>query len=422
MCSTSLIGMQFAMQLKEQHDKETREAKTLNKVDLREIEKDGDAKKQVGEIDYAKHEQTVKQIERDEELEERARKAADAATWCPLQHEHGPNCIRPRGDCSHNHQKEIAIYERTTVEKIKAAKNFREAGNKLFKEQNYGLACVEYRKGLLQYDYTFPEGNEETKAVEDAKLSLFLNLAACKLHLDDFKEALNQCRQALSIDPNCAKALYRKGLSHMALFDYDDAKIALEEALEIEPSNKTIHSALHELREKMIEYNAKTKKMTNQMINNPDEMVDDEKSPKKKTAVDTIEEIMAGAKQNIVNQASDVMREDETIDDDRGDDRGLEQGEDVCDEESAESDKSEDEFPEKQSNEGLRRRNVDGGSKELDDDEELEDSLDAQQRSLTKIEKKRNEMRLDPISYLALLTAIFFLFTTLALGAYILVN
>lgn len=267
MCSTSLAGYQFAMQLKAQHDKEVEEQKQQNTTELPEITKDTDSRRQVGEIDYAKHEETIKKLEREDEIADHKAKALDAASWCPLDHEHGPNCVRPKGDCSHNHQKEIAIYERPTEDKIKAAKQFREAGNKLFKEQNYGLACVEYRKGLLQYDYTFPEGDEEILAVDQAKLALHLNLAACKIQLDDYNEALTNCRCALQIDPNSCKALYRRGIAQMGKLDFDEAKTSFLDALSVEPNNKTVHTALVELKDKIAEYDAKTRKVAEHVIN-----------------------------------------------------------------------------------------------------------------------------------------------------------
>ena len=56
---------------------------------------------------------------------------------------------KPPG-CSHDHQKEIAIYEKPTADKIAAADRFRLEGNDAYKDQNFGLASVQYRKALVQ--------------------------------------------------------------------------------------------------------------------------------------------------------------------------------------------------------------------------------------------------------------------------------
>ncbi len=57
---------------------------------------------------------------------------------------------RARPGCSHDHRKEIEIYEKPTEEKIKAAERFRQEGNEAYRKKNMGLASVQYRKALLQ--------------------------------------------------------------------------------------------------------------------------------------------------------------------------------------------------------------------------------------------------------------------------------
>lgn len=92
--------------------------------------------------------------------------------------------------CAHDHQKEIAIYEKPTDDKITAADRFREEGNAAYREKIYGLAAVHYRKALLYFDYTFPETPEQEAKTDRVKLAAHLNLAACKCHLEDWDEVL----------------------------------------------------------------------------------------------------------------------------------------------------------------------------------------------------------------------------------------
>merc|ERR1719162_2292653 len=105
---------------------------------------------------------------------------------------------------------------RVRRKKIRGADRFRQEGNEAFKKNNYGLAAVHYRKALLQFDYTFAEGDEETKWLEDVKLACLLNLAACKCQQEEWDEVLTQCRLALEINPRSVKAFYRTGLAHLA--------------------------------------------------------------------------------------------------------------------------------------------------------------------------------------------------------------
>lgn len=77
----------------------------------------------VGEIDYAKWDDLD---EEEEKKEEEKRKFA--------------------GMCSQDHRKERELYERPTAEKLQACELFKSQGNTAFKEQNYSLAALSYRK------------------------------------------------------------------------------------------------------------------------------------------------------------------------------------------------------------------------------------------------------------------------------------
>ena len=55
------------------------------------------------------------------------------------------------------------------------------------------------------------------------KLSCHLNLAAAKLQLEEYEEVLTQCRLALVVDSEKIKALYRRGLAHLALDEFPKA-------------------------------------------------------------------------------------------------------------------------------------------------------------------------------------------------------
>ena len=54
--------------------------------------------------------------------------------------------------------------------------NLGEEGNAAYKEENYGLASVHYRRGLLQFDYTFPETPE-------LQYTNIFSIYICTIHL-----------------------------------------------------------------------------------------------------------------------------------------------------------------------------------------------------------------------------------------------
>lgn len=266
MTVTSVAAYDLARKLCDDYDKRKKAEKEQN---AKKAEKKVEVKKEgrtVTQIDYAKHEETVKELDRQEKEQEYERKKMEASQWCTLDHEHGPNCKRPPTSCSHDHQKEWQIYEKSTEEKIKAADRFRQEGNEAYRKHNYGLASVQYRKALLQFDYTFAETDDLEKQVEAVKLPCLLNLAACKCQQEDWDEVLTQCRLALEVNPRAVKAYYRQGLAHLARDNFELAKDALMSAHEIEPANKEVLASLQQLKTKMETYKIRRRDVAKEMM------------------------------------------------------------------------------------------------------------------------------------------------------------
>ena len=122
MCTTSSEAYKLARQLCDEYERRKKREKELNlkKEAVNEQAKDKAAgegvSRTVTQIDYGKHERTALELDRQEEEEVFERKKQEAAQWCTLDHEHGPNCRRPPSSCSHDHQKEWQIYEKSTEE------------------------------------------------------------------------------------------------------------------------------------------------------------------------------------------------------------------------------------------------------------------------------------------------------------------
>eukprot|EP00930_Biecheleria_cincta_P047230 TRINITY_DN32693_c0_g1_i1.p1 TRINITY_DN32693_c0_g1~~TRINITY_DN32693_c0_g1_i1.p1 ORF type:complete len:394 (-),score=91.40 TRINITY_DN32693_c0_g1_i1:41-1222(-) len=266
MTVTSAAAYELARKLCDDYDKRKKAEKEQN---VKKAEKKVEVKKEgrtVTQIDYAKHEETVKELDRQEKEQEYERKKMEASQWCTLDHEHGPNCKRPPTSCSHDHQKEWQIYEKSTEEKIKAADRFRLEGNEAYRKHNYGLASVQYRKALLQFDYTFAETDELEKQVDAVKLPCLLNLAACKCQQEDWDEVITQCRLALEVNPRAVKAYYRQGLAHLARDNFELAKDALMSAHEIEPANKEVLASLQQLKTKIETYKIRRRDVAKEMM------------------------------------------------------------------------------------------------------------------------------------------------------------
>ena len=63
---------------------------------------------------------------------------------------------------------------------------------------------------MVYYDYTFPDKDEDWATIDGLRFSCNLNAAAAALKLGMHAEVLQQTYEALKVEPNNAKALYRR--------------------------------------------------------------------------------------------------------------------------------------------------------------------------------------------------------------------
>lgn len=68
-------------------------------------------------------------------------------------------------------------------------------------------------------------------------LSAYLNLALFYLKTDQNTEAKAECDKVLALSPNNEKALFRRGLAHLALVSPETAVKDFEAVLKVEPKN-----------------------------------------------------------------------------------------------------------------------------------------------------------------------------------------
>ncbi|PWZ36787.1 Peptidyl-prolyl cis-trans isomerase FKBP62 [Zea mays] len=104
----------------------------------------------------------------------------------------------------------------------------------------------------------------------------FLNNAACKLRLNDYKEAKELCTEVLESDNTNVKALYRRAQAHMHLVDLDLAEADIKKALEIDPDNRDVKMGYKRLKEKVKEYKRRDAKLYGNMISKLSKLEDTE--------------------------------------------------------------------------------------------------------------------------------------------------
>eukprot|EP01068_Selenidium_serpulae_P003368 Selendium_serpulae@DN3017_c0_g1_i1.p1 len=214
-------------------------------------------RRMVSDIDYEKWESYSKQVEQQDKLEA-SLADAEAVSGGMM------------AGCAHDHTKERLLYEKSTKDKIDAADRFRAEGVRVFQQMNYGLAAQNFRKALLQFDYAFPDTAEEEARLKEVKLPCHLNLAACKLKMQDLDEVLTQCRLAIEMDPNSAKAFYRRGIAYLERDNFAEAETALRRALECQP-DRQIRQSLALLDKKKKQYSIRNQRVAAAMFSGNDE-------------------------------------------------------------------------------------------------------------------------------------------------------
>ncbi|KFO12444.1 Mitochondrial import receptor subunit TOM34, partial [Balearica regulorum gibbericeps] len=111
------------------------------------------------------------------------------------------------------------------------ARTLKEEGNELVKKGNHKKAVEKYSESLKL--------NQEC--------ATYTNRALCYLNLKQYKEAVQDCTEALRLDPTNVKALYRRAQALKELKDYKSSIADIKSLLKIEPKNTAALRLLQEL-------------------------------------------------------------------------------------------------------------------------------------------------------------------------------
>jgi FK506-binding protein 4/5 len=130
---------------------------------------------------------------------------------------------------------------------LERAQHHKDKGTELFKTGRIDFSRKRYEKAvsyLCSMEMT-PELPELLALQHKTlKCQCYLNLAAICLKMKTFLDVVEQCTKALDLEPDNVKGLFRRGQAHVKLNDYNDAKLDLQKALQIEPENKAVSNQL----------------------------------------------------------------------------------------------------------------------------------------------------------------------------------
>ncbi|KAI8610121.1 hypothetical protein BC830DRAFT_1147274 [Chytriomyces sp. MP71] len=120
------------------------------------------------------------------------------------------------------------LYDGTPEE---TALNFKEQGNEAFQngKKGYKTAVEYYSKGIAA-------------KCDDAELNsvLYSNRAAVNLELGNFRRVLNDCSEAIKLNPKNVKAFYRSTKALLSLDRIIEARDSCKMGLELDPKNTTL--------------------------------------------------------------------------------------------------------------------------------------------------------------------------------------
>jgi tetratricopeptide (TPR) repeat protein len=145
-------------------------------------------------------------------------------------------------------------------------KNKAEA-NELFSDGNYKFAAARYTKALSHCAKFVDLNPDDTVEVNAVKLSLNMNLALAYCKLENYDQALRVCNEALVIDPDSAKALYRRAWVFYEKKRWSAAMTDVRSALKGSPEGRGAIVKLQDKIEWQIKkQDAKEKKMAQKMF------------------------------------------------------------------------------------------------------------------------------------------------------------
>ncbi|KAL1463255.1 hypothetical protein WDU94_015022 [Cyamophila willieti] len=123
----------------------------------------------------------------------------------------------------------------TEEEKRSQANALRIKGNEAYTSGKHVLAIELYTASISLHPTTLTLGNR----------------AQVHIKLAQYNTALTDCEQALRMDPNFVKGMYRKALALYHLKRFEEASDWFNRVLQLEPGNQTVHDYLTKLHSKV---------------------------------------------------------------------------------------------------------------------------------------------------------------------------
>lgn len=151
-------------------------------------------------------------------------------------------------------------WELSIDEKLQASVDVKVDGNNKFSQGNYRGAISMYLEGLEYLSESSEWPDESMKLANVTKLQCYLNLSNCYLKVSEFRDAEKNASEALKLDRNSVKALFRRAVARLNYDLLDGAIEDLNNLLKLDPDNVDGQNYLKLAKQRQSNYNQVDKK------------------------------------------------------------------------------------------------------------------------------------------------------------------
>eukprot|EP00928_Gymnodinium_smaydae_P016922 TRINITY_DN16420_c0_g1_i1.p1 TRINITY_DN16420_c0_g1~~TRINITY_DN16420_c0_g1_i1.p1 ORF type:complete len:602 (+),score=155.87 TRINITY_DN16420_c0_g1_i1:34-1806(+) len=154
----------------------------------------------------------------------------------------------------------------TGAAKIAHARACKESAGQLYRRQRYALAAFRYAQIL---DFLSGKNDEDVSQGEEARelrLLCLLNQAAALLKLSDYRGARRACDEALELDGQNVKALYRRASASFGLCDYDEAILFIPRLMQQDPASTEAKQLAAKIRQAQLQSRREGKEAAMRML------------------------------------------------------------------------------------------------------------------------------------------------------------
>ncbi|UJR21012.1 hypothetical protein I4U23_024112 [Adineta vaga] len=160
-----------------------------------------------------------------------------------------------------NFEKAKDSWQLSDAEKLEQCDVLKKRAAELFKDGHYRAAIKKYSTIASYLEAPNYSEEEDKKKAADFKLTAQSNIALCHLKLNEHAECLRACEKALELDAKNEKCLFRRGQSHLAMSNYEDALKDFQEVLKLNSSNSAAKQSIQTCRDQMKAYQQKEKQL-----------------------------------------------------------------------------------------------------------------------------------------------------------------